>query len=91
MEQSEKNINPKYIAMVFRFKLLQGSGKTFPNIVKRYKMIEAFKTWYNKHVHELTSDEREYLQAIFVLSAPIKMMLTKSQRTKTLGMIRRQF
>jgi hypothetical protein len=63
MEQSEKNINPKYIAMVFRFKLLQGSGKTFPNIVKRYKMIEAFKTWYNKHVHELTSDEREYLQA----------------------------
>lgn len=63
MEQSEKNINPKYIAMVFRFKLIQGNGKTFTNIVKRFKMTEDFKVWYSKHVNELTSDEREYLQA----------------------------
>lgn len=63
MEQSEKNINPQYIAMVFRFKLIQGNGKTFTNIVNRYKMIESFRTWYTKHVNELTSDEREYLQA----------------------------
>lgn len=63
MEQSEKDINPKYIAMVFRFKLIEGNGKTFPNIVRRYKMMESFRTWYTKHVNELTSDEREYLQA----------------------------
>ena len=63
MEQSEKDINPKYIAMVFRFKLIEGNGKTFTNIVKRFKMIESFRTWYTKHVNELTNDEREYLQA----------------------------
>ena len=63
MEQSEKNINPKYIAMVFRYKLIEGNSKTFPNIVKRYKMMESFRTWYTKHINELTSDEREYLQA----------------------------
>ena len=63
MEQSEKDINPKYIAMVFRFKLIEGNGKTFTNIVKRFKMMESFRTWYTKHVNELTNDEREYLQA----------------------------
>ena len=63
MEQSEKNINPEYIAMVFRFKLAQGDCKTFPNIVRRFKMMESFRAWYTKHVNELTSDEREYLQA----------------------------
>lgn len=63
MELSEKNINPKYIAMVFRFKLIQGDCKSFSNIIRRYKMMESFRTWYTKHVNELTSDEREYLQA----------------------------
>ena len=63
MEQSEKNINPEYIAMVFRFKLAQDDCKTFSNIVRRFKMMESFRTWYIKHVNELTSEEKDYLQA----------------------------
>ena len=62
MERPE-NINPEYIAMVFRFKLAQGDCKTFPNIVRRFKMMESFRTWYIKHENELTSEEKDYLQA----------------------------
>lgn len=63
MEQSEKNINPKYIDMVNRFKQIPVDRKNFKTMLNRFKLMEKFEIWYKNHVDELTSEEREYLQA----------------------------
>jgi hypothetical protein len=63
MEQSEKNINPKYINMVNRFKQIPVDRKNFKTMLNRFKLMEKFEIWYKNHVDELTSEEREYLQA----------------------------
>ena len=63
MEQSEKNINPKYIDMVNRFKQIPVDRKNFKTMLYRFKLMEKFEIWYKNHVDELTSEEREYLQA----------------------------
>ena len=63
MEQSEKNINPKYIDMVNRFKQIPVDRKNFKTMLNRFKLMEKFEIWYKNHVDELTSKEREYLQA----------------------------
>lgn len=63
MELSEKNINPKYIDMVNRFKQIPVDRKNFKTMLNRFKLMEKFEIWYKNHVDELTSEEREYLQA----------------------------
>lgn len=64
MERTESaNINPKYIEMVNRFKQVPVDRKNFKTMFNRYKLMEKFEVWYIKHVDELTTEEREYLQA----------------------------
>ena len=59
-KEYQKQIDPKYIAMVVRFNEVP---KDRNNNIKRIKMILKFRNWYRWHRDILTKNEREYLQA----------------------------
>ena len=53
----EKDIAPKYLALVERYKSVPWKS------VERIKMMMDFTAWFRNHRKELTDDEKEYLQA----------------------------
>ena len=55
-ETSTKDIAPKYLALVERYKT--EPFKSF----KRVKMMMDFIWWFRNHRDSLTDDEKEYLQ-----------------------------
>lgn len=56
MQDKEKDIAPKYLALVERFKAEPKKS------VERIKMLIAFDPWFRSHADSLTEDEKEYLQ-----------------------------
>ena len=56
MQTENKDIAPKYLALVERYK-----AEPFKSI-KRVKMMMDFISWYRSHHEKLTDDEKEYLQ-----------------------------
>lgn len=52
----EKDIAPKYLALVERYKAEPWKS------IKRVKMMLDFICWFRNHYDELTDDEKEYLQ-----------------------------
>ena len=57
MQTETKDIAPKYLALVERYK-----AEPFKSI-KRVKMMMDFICWFRNHRDELTDDEKEYLQS----------------------------
>ena len=57
MQDKEKDIVPKYLALVERYKAVPWKS------VERIKMMMDFICWFRSNRDKLTDDEKEYLQS----------------------------
>ena len=57
MQDKEKDIAPKYLALVERYNAVPWKS------VERIKMMMDFICWFRSNRDKLTDDEKEYLQS----------------------------
>ena len=62
MQDKEKDIAPKYLALVERFKAEPKKS------VERLKMLIAFDPWFRSHADSLTEDEKNIFKKTFIMS-----------------------